>query len=245
MEQSELAPKNGVILQLMDSDDPGLGPKEVTVDTAVAEKIADHNVTRVNSHDGYMYNKPAPNLCTDLRVTFRDMTLSGDLYNSITNAVPVGSYNPNPMPPMDAPEGMPPMAPPGDDEDFVPPAFESDPATCYPINLAVTMENVSYTGRISASTARHNVSVISKENLQELGQVHNTVSPVVNNGVIVTATSDSTWTVTGNCCLSALHLCDGGSITAPSGMALAFTVNGQEMPLVCGKYRGDIRLTVK
>lgn len=248
VEKSTLNPKNGVILQLMESDDPGLGPKEVVVDTAVAEKVMDHDTTKVNFHDGYMYNTDAPNLCTDLRVTFRDMEMKGDLYNSTVNAVGVGSYNPNPMPPMPAPEEgaempeMPPMEAPG--EDFVPPAFESQPSTKYPINLAVSLENVQYSGVISASTCRHNVEKISKANLIELGQVQNTPTPVVNNGVIVTVGSDSTWTVTGTCCLSALNLCDGGVMAAPEGKTLSFTVNGEEMPLCSGKYRGDIRLTI-
>lgn len=251
VEKSQLTPGNGVILQLMESDDPGLGPKEVIVDTAVAEKVMDHDTTKVNFHDGYMYNTDAPNLCTDVRVTFRDMELKGDLYNSTVNAIGVGSYNPNPMPPMPAPgegEGMPempPMDPPGDGEDFVPPAFESQPSTKYPINLAVSLENVQYAGVISASTCRHNVEKISKANLIELGQVSNTVSPVVNNGVIVTIGSDSSWTVTGDCCLSALNLCDGGIITAPAEKTVKFTVNGQEMPIISGKYRGDIRLSLK
>ena len=253
VEKSQINPKNGVILQLMESDDPGLGPKEVIVDTAVAEKVMDHDTTKINFHDGYMYNTEAPNLCTDVRVTFRDMELKGDLYNSTVNAVAVGSYNPNPMPPMPGPEDgteMPSMdaldmAPPGDGKDFVPPAFESYPSTEHPINLAVSLENVQYAGVISASVCRHNVEKISKTNLIELGQVHNTVSPVVNNGVIVTVASDSSWTVTGDCYLSALNLCDGGIITVPVGMTLSFSVNGEEKPLVSGKYHGDIRLVVK
>ncbi len=248
VEQSELNPKNGVILQLMESDDPGLGPKEVVVDTSVAEKILDHDTTKVNYHDGFMYNQPAPNLCTDLRVTFRDMALTGDLYNSTVNAVAVGSYNPNPMPPMDMPPAdgeVPPMAPPGDDEDFVPPAFVSEPATKYPINLAVTLENVNYAGVISASVCKHHVKKISKENLIELGQVTNTASPVVNNGVIVNMDADTTWTVTGNCFLSALSLADGATLCAPDGKALSMTVNGTKLPIRSGKYYGDIQLTVE
>ena len=35
-------------------------------------KVEDHDVSKVNFYDGYMYNKPAFNLCTDVRVTFRN-----------------------------------------------------------------------------------------------------------------------------------------------------------------------------
>lgn len=246
VEESELDVKDGVILQLMESDDPGLGPKEVVVDTAVAEKVEGHDVTKVNFHDGYMYNQPAPNLCTDVRATFRNMAMKGDLYNATVNAVGVGSYNPNPMPPM-PPEGeeMPTMAPPAEGENFVPPAFHSEPSTEYPINLAVTLENVQYAGVISASTCKHSVEKISKENLIELGQVTNTVSPVVNNGVIVTLDFGTQWTVTGECCLSALNYGDGSSITGAAGKTVVMTVDGVETPLRSGKYRGDIRLTLK
>ena len=247
VEQSELQADNGVILQLMESDDPGLGPKEVVVDTAVAEKVADHDVTKVNYHDGYMYNREAPNLCTDLCVTFRDMELNGDLYNATVNAVGVGSYNPNPMPPMEMPADgempeMPPMDPPGDGEDFVPPAFESVPSTKYPINLAVSLEHVQYAGVISAAQCRHNVQTISRACLQELGQVTNIPGPVVNNGVIVRLDSDSVWTVTGTCYLSALEVADGAVLRTADGQLPALTVDGVQVPLTCGKYRGDIRL---
>lgn len=247
VEDSELKSDSGVILQLMESDDPGLGPKEVLVDTAVAEKVPDHDTTRINLHDGYMYNKPAKNLCTDVRATFRDMTLCGDLYNATVNAVGVGSYNPNPMPPMAPPADgdMPPMAPPGDGEDFVPPAFHSEPSTKYPINLAVTLDNVMYTGVISASICRHNVEKISKENLIELGQVSNTPSPVVNNGVIVTLCGGSGWTVTGTCCLSALEIADGAVISGMDGAEVLLTVDGVRTPLSSGRYYGDISLSLK
>ena len=251
VEESELNCGDGVILQLMESDDPGLGPREVVVDTAVAKKVEDHDVTKVNFHDGYMYNKPAPNLCTDVRATFRNMTMRGDLYNATVNAVGVGSYNPNPMPPMDMmppmdgemPE-MPPMAPPGDGEDFAPPMFQSESSTKYPINLAVTLENVQYSGVISASTCKHGVERISKDNLIELGQVTNTVSPVVNNGVIVNLDFGSVWTLTGDACLSALFINDGSTIVGVDGKRVVLTVNGEEKTLRSGKYSGEICLTL-
>ena len=251
VEESELNCGDGVILQLMESDDPGLGPKEVVVDTAVAEKVEDHDTTKINFHDGYMYNKFAPNLCTDVRAAFRNMSMTGDLFNATVNAVGVGSYNPNPMPPMDfPPEGgdmpeMPPMGPPEDGGDFVPPAFESEPSTKYPINLAVTLENVQYEGVISASVCRHSVEKISRENLIELGQVTNTVSPVVNNGVIVTLDFGTVWTLTGDACLSALFINDGSAIVGAGGKDVVLTVDGEEKPLRSGKYRGDIRLALR
>lgn len=46
----------------------------------------------------------------------------------------------------------------------------------------------------------------------QLGQVTNTVSPVVNNGVIVALSFGTQWTVTGDCSLSA----STAATTAPS-----------------------------
>ena len=253
VENSTLNCAEGVVLQLMESDDPGLGPKEVVVDTAVPVKVEDHDTTKINFHDGYMYNKDAANLCTDLRVTFRNMELKGDLYNATTNAVGVGSYNPNPMPPMDMmpPEGgdmpeMPPMAPPGEDDgDFVPPAFHSEPSTCYPINMAVMLENVQYAGVISAATGKHSCEKISKANLTELGQLTNTPTPVINNGVIVKVDFGTVWTVTGTCYLSSLQIIDGSSLVGADGKQVVMTVNGEAEPVIPGKYTGNITLSLQ
>ena len=253
VENSKLNCAGGVVLQLMESDDPGLGPKEVVVDTAVAEKVESHDVSVVNFHDGYMYNKDAKNLCTDLRATFRNMELKGDMFNATVNAVGVGSYNPNPMPPMDmmAPPAdgempeMPPMAPPGEDDgDFVPPAFHSEPSTCYPINMAVTLEGVDYTGVISASVCHHSCGKISKANLIELGQVENTPAPVVNNGVLVTLDSAASWTLTGTAYVSFLHLTDGCTLKGADGKAVKMTIDGVETPITNGKYSGNICLSL-
>lgn len=257
VENSALNTGNGVVLQLMDSDDPGLGPKSVEVDTKVAVKDETHDVSKVNSHDVYMYNRIQENYVTDLVASFKDMTINGSFYNAITNAVEVGSVNlveaglaPAPegmpmMPPMDGdmpggpegPEGGMPGGPdgmPGEPgEDFVPPMMPSMPASNYPINLALTLENVELNGAVSASTTKHAVKVISKENRRELGEVTNTPCPVVNNGVILELKGKTVWNVTGDSYLSALTVGEEAVING------TVTVDGVEVAPK-GSYTGNI-----
>ena len=106
-------------------------------------------------------------------------------------------------------------------------------------NLSVTLTDVTYVGRITASVSRHRVPKVSKENCEELGEVVNTPGPVCNNGVIVTLNAGTVWTVTGDCWLSRLTISDGAKLTGAK-----LTVNGNDQDTVPGTYTGDVRLTV-
>ena len=77
------------------------------------------------------------------------------------------------------------------------------------------------------------------------GVLVNTPCPAVNNGVIVTLDFGTVWTLTGDVCLSALFINDGSRIVGADGKAVILTVDGEEKPLRSGKYKGDIRLTLK
>ena len=65
----------------------------------------------------------------------------------------------------------------------------------------------------------------------------------MNNGVIVTLDSRSTWTVTGTSYLTALTLEPGAVVQAPQGQRLTATLNGQPLELRPGSYQGSIVLT--
>ena len=123
---------------------------------------------------------------------------------------------------------MPPM-------DFDLPSFGGPAAK----NLQVTLTNVDYTGRITASVSKHRVPKVSKENAEELGEVVNTPAPVCNNGVIVVLEAGTVWNVTGDCYLSSLTIAEGAAV---KGAVL--TVDGRENALVPGTYTGALRLTV-
>lgn len=242
VEKSVLNAKNGVILQLMDSDDPGLGKNEVAVDNVTVQKVSGHDVTKANYHDLIMFNTiNLENYCTDAQASFKDMAINGDFYNATTNAIAVGSVS-------DPNQEMPPMPEPGGpgpgDGDFAPPEMKSTPSTCYPINLILSFEKVDLTGVISAATAKHNVKTITKACLIELGQVANTPCKAVNNGVVASFDKDSKWVVAGNSYLTGLNLEDGAIVAAPAGKSVVMTVNGVNTPITAGSYSGDIVVSV-
>ena len=295
---SSLVSQEGVILQLIDCDDPSYSANGKYLDSVPPEKIPEHDVTRVNYRDFYLFNKlHAQNKPTDVQAHFFDMSLTGDFYNGIANRCPVGSYDPtgksmfgeapDPEPqagsgPASMPEGFPPMGggmpegfPPmgGMPEGFLPmggmpegfppmggmpgaPAadapkpdmggmnFIKNPSTNYPINLAVTMDRVCYTGRVTAALSKHAVAVAEPDTYDQLGVVTNTPAPVVNNGVILTLGAGTRWTVTGDCYLSALHISPDATVSGQNGRHVIMTVDGTELPAVPGDYTGDIRISL-
>ena len=243
--RSQLMAENGIILELIDMDDPGIGKDSVQVDTREPVKDPSHQVSQPNYADVVMFNNlTKKHCCTDLQASFADMELTGDFYNSITNAASVGTIYDGEMPDMSAP---PPeeMEIPQDGSDFVPPMPEMKPSTLRPINLVLSFRNVRYTGALSATRAKHRVSTITAENNQELGMVTHSLCPAVNNGVIASFDGKSFWTVTQTCYLTALELADGATVTAASGKKLTMTVDGAETPVQPGSYRGNIVMIVE
>ena len=105
-------------------------------------------------------------------------------------------------------------------------------------NMALTFDNAAVTGIISASKALHRVEKVFKDNCEELGEVINTVQPVVNNGVIVTLKNGATWTVAGTSYLSSLTIDDTSSVVG------TLLVDGKETALVPGIYTGALTLTI-
>ena len=71
-----------------------------------------------------------------------------------------------------------------------------------------------------------------------MGVVTNTAAPALNNGVIVTLDSGSSWTVTGDSYITALNIASGATVNAGS-----MTINGVDTPILPGSYAGDILLT--
>jgi hypothetical protein len=113
------------------------------------------------------------------------------------------------------------------------------------LNMDLTFKRSSIAGVISAATTQHVVSTISSANYQDLGEVTNAVSPVVNNGVIVGLEDGSDWKVTGTSYVSSLRLDTGSHVTAPVGKTVTMTVNGTPTAITPGSsYTGDIKLTI-
>ncbi|SHH29046.1 hypothetical protein SAMN05443575_3630 [Jatrophihabitans endophyticus] len=204
---ARLNPANGVLLQLMEDDDPG--PQMVNgklLNTGVYHEPTTAP-TKVDSFDTTVAHD------ADATTTFADIALKGDFYNGMRG----GSTSTAPGP----------------------------GAGVAGKNLVLTLNNASLRGVVSASTTRHHQDTIAAADYEQLGEVTNTVSPVVNNGVVVTVGNDSRWTVTGTSYLSKLTVAANGRVTAPAGKHLTLRVDGVKTVLVPGAtYTGAVTLTV-
>jgi hypothetical protein len=113
-------------------------------------------------------------------------------------------------------------------------------------NMALTFNNASITGVISSSEAHHPKSVlyVNKEDYKLFGVVTNTAHEAINNGVIVSLTNNSNWTVTGTSYLTSFAIDAGSAITAPRGYSVTMTVDGIEKSIGAGTYKGRIMIAV-
>lgn len=242
VERSVIDSKEGIILQLMDCDDPCYAVGGFELDREIPEKIPSHDIYHQNFHDYYLFNKlHVEHASTDAVARFADMTLAGDFYNGITNACPVGNY----VPVDESAEPEPDANIEGNGADMENHSMIANPSTLYPVNLVLSFENVGYTGVISSSRTKHYIERSCGEKFYELGHVRNTPSPAVNNGVLVSFDAKSRWTLTGTCYLTSLTLADGARVDGEGGRAVAMTVNGVKTPLVPGEYVGDIVITLE
>ncbi len=234
---AKLKPGNGVIMQVMDPDDPGPTGKPYTEPTTAPEKIAswDHTSTE----------KAATGI-------FSNIKLEGNFYNSIgwtkaaTTSVAGGAAG-GPGSGSGAGGGMPGGAA------GIPGASSAGAGGGMPggggasgKNMVLTFNNASITGVISASEAHHPKSVlyVNKEDYKLFGVVTNTAHEAINNGVIVSLTNGSKWTVTGLSYLTSLTIDSDSTITATKGYKLAMTIDGVKKSISAGDYKGNIVLTV-
>lgn len=215
-----LSPGNGIILQVMNSDDPGnpagyyIDPKE--------DDVPDPE------HD----NKAARETY-DVIATFKDMTVTGDFYNGSTGKK--GDTGPKMV--MAPPPGAGPEGPGGPGGPGGGPGSKGNGYDGVR-NMALTFDNAAVTGIISASKALHRVEKVFKDNCEELGEVVNTAQPVVNNGVIVALKNGAVWTVAGTSYLSSL------TIDETSKVIGTLLVDGKETEPVPGTYTGALTLTL-
>ncbi len=207
---AQLNPGNGIIMQVMDDDEPPYDWKTQKWPEYYEEPTGP--VTKDDSHDIYTAK------ATDALAKFSNIDLKGDFFNSarggIKNSLMGG-------------------------------------VSSVSKNLGLTFNNARITGVISASDALHYYNgkyypKIGKNDAKAFGNVINTPSPAVNNGVIVSLTGGSRWTVTGTSYLTRLVIEKGSSIAAPSGHSLTMTVgDGQPVTNITdGNYSGNIVITV-
>ncbi|WP_345444414.1 hypothetical protein [Actinoallomurus vinaceus] len=207
---ARLDPKNGIILQVMENDDPG----PVMIDGKVVNEGVYHeptgDPTKVDSFDVIEAHG------TDAVAIFTDIALKGDFYSGIRG----GGRSSGPG----GPGGGGQIA---------------------GLNLVLTFDRAKVEGVISATRTKHHLDTISSANYLQLGEVVNTVSPVVNNGVIVQLNNGSTWTVTGTSYLSKLVVAQGARVVAPNGRTVSMTVDGNATAITPGHtYTGVIAIKV-
>jgi hypothetical protein len=209
---AQLNPKNGIILQMMDGDDPG--PRD-----ADGKMPVDFNGKMLNTGVYEEFPPPVkdrsfdvttPNK-SDVIATFVNIALKGDFYNAGARrgglAMVGGSSGPSGK------------------------------------NLVLNLQNAKIAGVVTSSTARHAKDTITAADYLLLGEVTNTPSAAINNGVIVSLTG-STWTVTGTSYLTNLTLGKDSAVVAPDGHKLTMTVDGAPREIKAGTYKGKIVLTV-
>ncbi len=116
-----------------------------------------------------------------------------------------------------------------------------------PHNLVVNLIHSGLEGIVSSAKQhyREGLRFIEETTREELSHVIQTPAPTVNNGVLVSVDSTSSWTVTGTCYITALHIEEGGVVAAPSGSQLCAVLNGEPVDLVPGDYTGKLVLTIQ
>lgn len=269
IENTVMEPGNGQILQLIDSDDPGL--HGTFVDVSVYDKadtyMEGRNLTKANPEDDITLNITDCDLKGDLlnstsnlpslaskeaprELVLRDAKAPGELGNEgkVSGKPPMMGDMPG-MPPMGgpgAPGGMPPMGGPGAPGGMpgggMPPFMMGDA----PKNLTLNLKNTKLEGIVSSATQhyREGLKFLEETIREELSNVTQTPAPTVNNGVLVSLDEKSVWTVTGDSYITSLTLAEGAVVTAPSGKKLAVTVDGQPTQLAAGTVTGKIHIAV-
>jgi hypothetical protein len=221
IDNAVLNPGNGVILQLMDSDDPGMGPSRFIVPIGADVPIPGRDLTVADPKE-------------DVFMTVSNMEVSGDFYNTTTN-LKANCREKAPMPDI-----------PGMTAEDIPEGIRDTEARQGVKNLDLKFANAKVNGVISAATAAYKdgVVIIEAINNQELNAVTQTAHEAVNNGVIVSFDKDCVWTVTGTSYLTSLTVAEGAVIKAPEGKTLTMTAGGVKTKIAAGTYAGKIALTV-
>ena len=241
---------NGIILQMMDSDDPG---HAFFIDVSMYE----HDDTYI---EGRELSKVDPE--KDLCLTISNSDLTGDFFNSTTN-LKKDAKKENPA---GIPRHDPDLMPPGGLSPFfdlsetdgvrvprrgTPPEAKEKPMMPrfnlpLPQNLGITLTDCTLSGAISSAKQIYapQFDYIDDMFRSELGNITQTPAPTVNNGVCVTLSGKTVWTVTKTSYITALTLGEDAEITAPPGKALRITADGKPVVLAPGSYTGKIILEV-
>ncbi len=236
VENTKFEANDGVIVQLMTCDDPGMGSQyfsEILDLSAEVEADPDYDPYDYNTKDLTIFDFNVENMVNDVQIEFADCTgetaLDGDFYNSITVST--------------TGEGM----------------------TWWGQSLILSFDNCEINGNISSSSALHNAysgyydangeevvadttddaiaagaveGRITSDNATYLGNLTNVTSATVNNGVWVTLTNGSVWTPADTCYITRLYVDDSSVING------TVTIDGKDAEIEAGEtYTGAIVVT--
>jgi len=111
--------------------------------------------------------------------------------------------------------------------------------------LQVSLEDASLTGAISTSTVAPTHGTPTARTYGLIGRMTHTLRRVpAAHGVEVTLGHGARWVVTKTSYLAGLTIGEGAHLTTPVGYGLAITVDGKDMPVAAGHYRGAVVLSV-
>lgn len=230
--------QNGVIVQLMDTDEGGMNMDDFKVPVGVADTaLAGRDLTTASNTE-------------DVIINISNSELSGNFFNSTTNirayrlstAGGMGKFHDTVVGIMEWPEPEPGQEPPmmgaaarhnGDDLKG-------------PKNLGLTLTNVKINGVISSASQsyREGLNYIDESNRLELSNITQIAAEPVNNGVILSLDQDSVWTVADTSYITSLAIAEGAAVKAPEGKKLTMLVNGVETAIAAGTYKGVVTLQV-
>ena len=228
---------NGVLLQMMDTDEAGMDQEVFYVPVGVEDVPI----------EGLDLTSVVPK--KDVVINLSNMSVEGDLYNSSSNIraylnsrrggmgeyhdTLIGAFEPGAMPE------------PPEDADAPKPADPEERRG--PQNLGVYLKSASVKGVISSATQayRDGVTQITVENQYDMSNVTQTAAPTVNNGVVVELDSESTWTVTGTSYITGLLIAEGAAVCGADGKHVSMTVDGVQTQIRTGRYSGKIVLSLQ
>ena len=272
---SNLISENGVIVQLMSSDDPGLLAPfySESLDAGSVAKDIKHNNYRLNKAGTTILNKKLDDVVTDAQANFSNMEIKGDFYNAVAGADndDLHLVGQNLVLSFDAVTltGTISSSVASHRSYSVYFAREKDAsgkevvlnADGYPVNATWTTEDNVYHAPVSTvkpvldanghlvpiGSARYerHEGVILSRDALYLGDLINRPVPAVNNGVLVTLKHGTVWTVTGTSYLTGLTI-EHARIAAPGGQKVEMTVNGVPVEIKSdGTYSGDVVLSLR
>ncbi|MGI5971454.1 MAG: right-handed parallel beta-helix repeat-containing protein [Oscillospiraceae bacterium] len=225
VERSVLKPANGTICQLMANDNV---PQMMVLNSPV---VADRPDEYIPGRD---LGAIDPEM--DCVLTFSDMDLLGNFYNSTHNlhlekTAKFGTFDRPAFGGALFPDASMPF-------DLSTASLEAvfgqdDLDQRGPKNLQINLQKTRFEGVASSATERHidDLEEITERTRSELNNVIQTPAPTVNNGVIVNLDGESTWIVTGVCYITALKYMPGSIIKARHGRQLCITVDGRTVEL--------------